>query len=378
MPTELIADDDIIVTSATRVDAEPAAGAGAATEKPVEEKPGGAAAADAAAAGDGQRPAAEAKMEPASGGNDLADLTAEEQAELDKIEPPKADETPDQRVARNRRATKQVLKQIARRKEAENDRDRLQRENDELRRGARAPDAPPPAGDKAGAPPAAGPAASEPEFKFHTWEEHQETHPDATYEDYQDARTDARYEWNRTRDAAVARVARARDTDARLAQEFTKREDAFKAEHPDYDDVIDAFRLPRDVPDEYTRDFQRLMVASEVGPHVLYHLSQAENVEDVTRILSVRSRPALVREFGRLEGILETARRTAKPAPAGGAPADERREPSKPATDAPAPVRPVPGGAHGGRTPHDLAHDDDDADSYIAERTRQGAGLRRG
>ncbi|MGH9257357.1 MAG: hypothetical protein ACRD3C_22585 [Vicinamibacterales bacterium] len=387
--TALIDDDDIIVTSA-HTKAEPA-GQPRDAEGKFAPKDGAAAKPDdGAKAGEPPaKPAAEAKgaVTPADD-----ELTPDEQAEIDKVAPPQANETPEQRTARNRRATKQILKQIGLRKDAERERDehrrereRLQRENEDLRRGRpRDAEPPPPAGDnKAGAPPAAGKTASAPEFKFDSWEDYQETHPEATYEQYQDARSDARYEWNRNRDAAVARARGVQAARQGALQKYQERETAFKAQTPDFDDVVDAFRLP-DMPQAQADDLQDLIVRSEFGPDISYLLSKPEGKADLDRLLAVRSTSQLTRVFGQIEGKVEAARAAAKPAAGSAAaggdtkPAASAREPSKPATDAPAPVSPVPGGARAGRSLAAIASDDEDADSYIEERTRQGAGLRRG
>jgi hypothetical protein len=337
-------EDGITVTTATQTPEQVRANFG--IEPPAEEKPPVAAVAAVA------EPTAEAELE----------------AELDKQEPPKADETPDQRTARRSRATKQILKQISLRKAAEERATKAETENATLRQAAKAA-TPPTLGDGTKKPDDATAAAipAAPEFTFPTWEEWSTKNPDAEYHQYTDARTDARYAFNDHQ--RQAEETRTRDTAKRKEgfDALKAHEAAFTTDHPDYDDVIATISIAG-VDPSLIVDLQALLVKSGVAaPGINYFLGK--NPDEAQRLLRSANRAAMTETFGEIKYAAK-AQSVAQPAaePAAAAPV---RPAAKPATNAPAPVSETRGAATSTRTTQQLAEDDDDADAYIAARTRE-------
>lgn len=240
-----------------------------------------------------------------------------------------------------------------------------------------APAAPVKAAAPAAEPVVAGdPDVKEPPFTFPPWEEYQEKHESATYEQYSDARQDARTDHK----AAIARghaaVKAERDRLVTQAQHYQDRETTFKASHADYDAVI-----AQAVPTEgahpkqiaYIRD---LIMESEVGPALLYHLGK--NPASVQTLLAAENRAQMDRVFLRLELRVErdsTPATTVVPATAVVEPAAVLRP--KPITaSVPAPGAALPAGAPPAPTLNQIADSTEDADDYLA--TRYPARMQRG
>lgn len=134
-------------------------------------------------------------------------------------------------------------------------------------------------------------------------------------------------EW--TAEQAVQKVKR-EEEQARLAAEreaqaqaWAKRQDAIKAEIPDYEDMIASSDV---VVSDQVRD---AILDSDVGPRILYHL--AENPDFAEKLATFSTVKAL-REIGKLEAQFEKQAETPK------------SEPSKPVvtkSKAPAPINPL-------------------------------------
>lgn len=337
-------EDGITVTTATQTPEQVRENFG--IKEPVVEKPATAAAATVA------EPTADAELE----------------AELDKQEPPIADETPDQKTARRSRATRAILKEKSLRHAAESETARLRTENDTLRRAAK-PATPPTPGDGTNKPDDANAAAipAAPDFQFPTWEEWSIKHPDKEYHQYTDARSDARYDFNDQK--KQAEDTRTRDTAKRKEgfDALKAHEAAFTTDHPDYDEVIASISIDG-VDPTLIVDLQALLVKSgAAAPGINYYLGK--HPEDATRLLRAPTRAALHETFGEIKYAAKT-QGVAQPAaePAAAVPV---RPPAKPATNAPAPVSETRGAATSTRTTQQLAEDDDDADAYIAARQKE-------
>lgn len=101
--------------------------------------------------------------------------------------------------------------------------------------------------------------------------------------------------------------------------EFVKRQDAFKATTPDYEEVLS------EADGEVPKIAQQYLVESEYGPQLAYHL--AKNPDDLTRLRKL-SPTRVIAELGKLETKFE------KSAPAVVAAA-------KDVSKAPAPIQPL-------------------------------------
>jgi hypothetical protein len=104
----------------------------------------------------------------------------------------------------------------------------------------------------------------------------------------------------------------------------SERIDAFRADHSDFDAVIDK---AKDLP--MTRPMQDSVLNSEAGPAIMYHLSR--NPEECDRIASMHPLQA-IKEIGKIEARLEGAQTGPS-------------SPAEPVTRAPRPIKPVGGGA---------------------------------
>ena len=110
-------------------------------------------------------------------------------------------------------------------------------------------------------------AAAKPE-KFPTYDEWGEKHADATYEDYIDARTEFRYDQRRK----VEQAEQAQLTQHMEAwKPFQAKETTFKAEHPDYDAVIQRSPVSQMPLPPWVVEEVRV---SDHGPALRYHLAQ--------------------------------------------------------------------------------------------------------
>lgn len=186
-----------------------------------------------------------------------------------------------------------------------------------------------------------------------------------TYEAFVEAsgRWAARQEYTRLRTAEKAQDAAAKaKTDAETAQRtvqdqvrkdiaaFVPRREAFKKDHPDFDDVIaDAPASPL---------MQQFIVQSPIGPAIMYHLGQHPDEADT---LAQMTGPAAFVALGKLEARLEPAplspATTPPPAPA---------PPARAA--APPPITPV-----GGTAVVPATQEPSEYQAYVAKRRREQA-----
>jgi hypothetical protein len=342
-------DDDIItVTSATQTEAELRTSLGVPDDAPAPESP-----------------------------PPVPDEAAlEQEADSPKTD---ADVSEAARVLRRSRSEKKVLKEIALRKQAEERAERAERALADRDRVIPPAAAPPPsptpaAGDAA---PAAAPPAA-PTFKFPTFDEYQVEHPDADYDAYQDARSDARDAWREGQRQAViaqrsfeAAQAEAKRAVHRRVEEYGAHEKTFIDAHPDYNEVLAKVSLA--LTDEHGRPYlpptikplqDLLLRAGERGPQVLYYLGQ--HPDEAQTLLAAPTPADLIAGFTEVK-LKATATADTPPV----------RQPSKPTTDAPAPLSAVSGGAQHTPTLQSLADDGEDADAYIAARLAQERSRRR-
>ena len=83
-------------------------------------------------------------------------------------------------------------------------------------------------------------------------------------------------------------------------ESWTKRENALRGKHEDYDEAIESVKIPATPAIGELRSF---LAESEVGPELLYHL--AKNPAEVERIAALPPRRAIA-EIGKLEDKLST------------------------------------------------------------------------
>lgn len=261
----------------------------------------------------------------------------------------------------------------------EHERSELERERRE--RAAASPPAP-----KAGAAPAPAPAAATPaapSFTFPTFDDYQADHPDADYDAYTDARSDARDAWREgvkqataAHEATTRAAAEAKQATAARVETFKTAAETFAATHADYHDVLGKVTVPQ-VVDAATGEstdapvvgpFRNLLMRTgDKGPEILYFLGQ--HPAEAERLWAAPDLASLI------EAFTEVKLKALGPSPAGAAPnlTLVPPRPSKPVTDAPAPLEAVPGGAHHTPSLQQLADESEDADVYIARRKQQMA-----
>jgi hypothetical protein len=114
--------------------------------------------------------------------------------------------------------------------------------------------------------------------------------------------------------------------EAKIAQAWTEREATFQATAKDYTEVVEPF--VQDDLAHFSDGSKRLIVESEVGPQLLYHL--ATNPEEAERIAEL-SPLRQIAEIGKLE--------------------DKMQKPVRKTSSAPAPIDPVPQGRSGHKDP---------------------------
>ena len=114
--------------------------------------------------------------------------------------------------------------------------------------------------------------------------------------------------------------------EAKIAQAWTEREATFQATAKDYVEIVEPF--VQDDLAHFSDGSKRLIVESEVGPQLLYHL--ATNPEEAERIAEL-SPLRQIAEIGKLE--------------------DKMQKPVRKTSNAPAPIDPVPQGRSGQKDP---------------------------
>ena len=146
------------------------------------------------------------------------------------------------------------------------------------------------------------------------------------FSDYNDleAYTEAVTDWKVQR--ALAQVQQQSQVQS-LAQTYEQRLAQYKAEVPDFDEVMTDF--VEDYGDMNVPEIVQVAMESNVGPQLAYYL--AKNTDEVERIAKLPSHRRLV-ELGKLEDRLSQPK-TQKPVV----------EPAKKVSAAPAPVKPVRG-----------------------------------
>jgi hypothetical protein len=245
--------------------------------------------------------------------------------------PPAADEkgTSAKLQARIDQLTRERHQSDRAREEAAAEATRLREELEAAKRAAEPPPAPPPA-----AQPAADPEPQEGDFEQYgeyikaigKWQVRQER---AAILAEAEQKVEARIEAERQR----GREAAQRRHEEQRARAHTARVDAFKAEHPDYAEVLEA---AADVP--ISVDVEAVLKHSPDGPALIYHL--ARHPEEAQR-LSALSRDGAIYEMGLLAHRLRGATAAppvveppvVPPAPTPGVPvvAQPRQAPRRPA-----------------------------------------------
>lgn len=129
--------------------------------------------------------------------------------------------------------------------------------------------------------------------------------------------------YNREMFQAELRAENAAKEQLKMEQTWEQKKEAFKAETPDYDEVLN-----RSADVEITDTVKAAIYESEIGPQLVYHLAANPEVAAHLRTLSLASQ---AREIGRIEAsLLKPSAGTAKP--------------SAQASKAPAPISPIKSG----------------------------------
>lgn len=150
----------------------------------------------------------------------------------------------------------------------------------------------------------------------------------ARYEAKQEAAATLKAESEKS--AKSAKQETAQQSERKIAEGWVKREREFEAATEDYKDVVTPF-----VEEElgtFSEGARRLLVESEVGPGLLYHL--AKNPDDVERISELSPMRQIV-ELGKME--------------------DKMQRPAKAVSKAPEPITPVPAGISGSKDPSKMS-----------------------
>lgn len=382
------ADDSIEIESATLTEAEMTAALGGTVSAPDEAVVESPATATPPTTETTTEPATAPAPTPAAA--TATNARSEFERKVDELDPPLPNETKEQRTVRMNRGEKRILGLLSRAKASETE---LESARAEIARLKAAPVTTTPS---AGTPPATEPPAIPP-FRFESWDQYSEQHPEASHEDYLDARGDAREAWktNKTRiereHAETERFTRERDSSMKAVAEDTARYvNAFRAEHPEFDDAMtSAMDLP--LPPA----MHAAMVAQKTfGPAIALYLAQHR--DEAIRIATL----APIDQIGEIRDLANTLKAGQTPTPSGttgatppspgtpetpSAPAPRATitppagTPSRPLSDAPAPTSTVVGSATPTPSLAQLAAADEDADAYIVARQRQRKemGLRR-
>jgi hypothetical protein len=130
-----------------------------------------------------------------------------------------------------------------------------------------------------------------------------------TYEDYVERLTD----WKLDQKESERRVA---DKQKTQAAAWTERQDAVRAKHPDYEDVLETADVP--IPPAV----QQAIFESDNGPLLAYEL--AKNPKELERILAL-SPVAAIRELGKFEAKITPSPETKKTTRVSSAPAPVKR-----------------------------------------------------
>lgn len=210
--------------------------------------------------------------------------------------------------------------------------DKLTRENEELRRQLAA--APKPAEEK----PKEEPAAPGDKPKLANYK---------TLEEYQEALTDWKLDQREKAKKEADAKATAEAAAKKLQTEWDSRQEAARAAHADYDEVLKSTAAP-DGPG--VQDARQAMLEDESGPEILYYL--ATHPDEMKRIAAMSPHSA-VREIGRLSVMFNPPSGTAE-------------TPKPRAASAPKPA-PPPTLSRPAKTASDSIHDEDLARTNYAK-----------
>lgn len=137
--------------------------------------------------------------------------------------------------------------------------------------------------------------------------------------------------------------ARTQEADKKVADAWTKGEEAFKKEAKDYEEVVKEF-IEAGYLEDFDKGTGRAILESDLGQRVLYHL--AKNPEEAERIAKLSPTRQVI-EIGKLE---------------------DKVVPQKKQSSAPAPVS----GVKGSSASHTITGNESQAE-YEAKRAKQGA-----
>lgn len=308
-------------------------------------------------------PAVDAKPAPVADDAPDPEVEADPElrAEIDKLEPPKDNETPQEKRARTMRRKEAARKGYETRNK--NEIARLRRELEEVRR--QPPAGRPPEPVRANQP-APRQAETDPNDQEPTFEAFAKAHPD--HPDPYAGWTRALAAWDRRQEQrqfeAARRDAQRRGHEQQLSQRIAKHEDAGRSVYADFDATSDS--LGRLIASHPSAQGVARVIADEladadekVGSEVLYRLGKSL---DETRAAITAGDRALVRHITRLVTAIhaEAKAKAAAPAPV--------------VTAAPAPHTPVSGAAIAPAT-FDLAKLDPHNVDINAVRRARKAGL---
>lgn len=128
-----------------------------------------------------------------------------------------------------------------------------------------------------------------------------------TLEAFYEALADWKLDQREKTKAATAEADKAKESAAAAQKVWNDRETTFKAEHADYDGLIDEVQIPKtaSVP-----AIQQALIESEIGPAILYDL--AKNPDELKRIAGL-SPASAVKEIGKIEARLAEKKAPEKP-----------------------------------------------------------------
>jgi len=152
---------------------------------------------------------------------------------------------------------------------------------------------------------------------------------------------DALFDWRDNVQAAKTEASTRQQKQDALLGSFMERADAFKAEHEDFDEVVEN--------PVFSPSMRIAVLHSDIGPELAYHLGLPENATEAARIRDLPPEAQLI-EMGRLETKVTIAKNTKK------------------APTAPDPIRPLGIGGGAGTVDESKMSDDD---WYKMEKARQ-------
>jgi hypothetical protein len=246
-------------------------------------------------------------------------------AEIDALEKPPAEETPQQKAARTRKYKEAAGKSQKTRYKNQRDEARTQlaereREIEEWRTGKRTHQAPAPAATSAPAAGALKPSTAtddpKPTLKDFPLEKFKDE--EDPYEARSAALAEAVARWG-TRDEHRKQEEAQRETRQReeaerdedtAARTFNERVEQAKPRYSDFDAVVGAYTLPKEHP--LSRSLFTLVTRSDVGPDIAYHLGKNRDV--LERLMRSRDEDALKEAFYEVRADVKAAMKGNAPA----------------------------------------------------------------